>query len=164
MGVKESHELKQLETRREKLKVELEARARARDEAVRAHSDVLCKLQAVEKSIDSLQRASEKPVVTEHAMLRYLERVRGLDLQAVQDEILNESRLAAINTLKSCRLPIGDGNLLLVENRTVKSVVPDTASKPVRAAKAKGESRGPKPAQRRRDVEEESSLTGILVR
>jgi hypothetical protein len=162
MGVKESHELKQLETRREKLKVELEARARARDEAVRAHSDVLCKLQAVEKSIDALQKASAKPVVTEHAMLRYLERVRGLDLQALQDEILNDSRLAAINTLQSCRLPLGDGNLLLVENRTVKSVIPDAAAKqPARAGKSKGENRGPKPAQRRRNsLEEMELLTG----
>ena len=160
MGVKESHELKQLETRKQKLKAELESRTAARDEALKAHNATLCKLQAVEKAIVELVRKSEKPVVTEHAMLRYLERVRGIDLQALQDEILNEKTLEAINTLQSCRLPLGDGNQLLVENRTVKSVIPVDSSGPGQAAKTRSAARGPKPAQRRREqFEDETTVS-----
>jgi hypothetical protein len=154
MGVKESHELKQLETRREVLKGDLDARARTRDEAVQAYNDTLCKLQSVEKSIENLTRESTRPVVTEHAMLRYLERVHGIDLQALQDEILTEHHVSTIDRLQSCRLSLGNGNLLVVKNRTVTTVVPDGAKN--RGGGKTRSAAGPKPAQRRRAALDES--------
>jgi hypothetical protein len=159
MGVQESHELAQLETRRQKLRAELGTRASARDDAIKAHDAVLCKLQAVEKSIETLLRQAEKPVVTEHAMLRYLEQVHGLDLEALQKEILSDTRVDAINTLKTCRLPLGAGNqVLVVEKRAVRNVVAEsrkTSKTPAPQSNAKPAPRGPKPAQRRRESRDE---------
>jgi hypothetical protein len=159
MGVQESHELAQLETRRQKLRAELGTRASARDDAIKAHDAALCKLQAVEKSIETLLRQAEKPVITEHAMLRYLEQVHGLDLEALQKEMLGETGVAAINTLKTCRIPLGQGNqVLVVEKRAVRNVVTEsrkTSKASLPQSNAKPSPRGPKPAQRRRESQDD---------
>lgn len=42
---------------------------------------------------------SKDTIVSEHAILRYLERVKGLDIKAIEKEILSEEVLNLINTL-----------------------------------------------------------------
>jgi hypothetical protein len=45
------------------------------------------------EKIESLNSNSTKLKVSEHSLLRYLERVKGLDLKAVEQEMLNDQRL-----------------------------------------------------------------------
>lgn len=63
-----------------------------------------------------------EPVVSEHALLRYIERVMGLDLDAIRQQILNDKNRAAIAFAGNCRIKSG-GVELIVKDRTVVSVV-----------------------------------------
>lgn len=59
--------------------------------------DLLFKQQTdIKKKIESLSNV-KKPVVSEHAILRYLERVENLDVERVRAEILNESVMKFVN-------------------------------------------------------------------
>lgn len=69
--------------------------------------------------------SADKPVVTEHAMLRYLERIYGLDIEAMRDEILAEGRAGVIFLIENGKVPIGEGHHLVVQGRRVLTVVPN---------------------------------------
>ena len=61
-----------------------------------------------------------KPRVSAHALLRYLERNKGLDVRAIEDEILTPSAMAAIQAGASgikqggCEFVIKDGVIVTV--------------------------------------------------
>ncbi len=68
-------------------------------------------------------RGSPVAMVSDHALLRYLERVKGVDIDALRAEMLGEGRQALIQKLMSCKLPIGDGARLIVQQRVVVTVI-----------------------------------------
>lgn len=65
----------------------------------------------------------DHPIVTEHAMLRWLERVHGVNLQLIVDEVLAEGRAGMIYLLESGRIPVSDGVRLVIKNRRVVTVL-----------------------------------------
>ncbi len=71
-----------------------------------------------EKSLEPPKKA----IVSEHAMLRYIERVMGVDLSVVEEEILNDHNRKAIDFAPSCRIKAG-GVELVVKDRVVVTVV-----------------------------------------
>jgi len=68
------------------------------------------------------QMASASPKISEHALLRYLERVKGMDIQAFKDEILTDKLKRIIQTLGDCKVPLGDGNTAIVRNYVIVTV------------------------------------------
>ena len=74
-----------------------------------------------------IARLKSQPVVTEHAILRYLERVKGIDIIAIEREILNPKTIETINThgigpskiplstVRGCRLVVDDKTVITVE-------------------------------------------------
>lgn len=114
------HELKGLQVRKTKIEAEIKAldgeRERCQQELGRKRNE----LNTVKQKID--QFAAREPVLTEHAMLRYVERVLGIDLQDVQRQILSEKNRAAIAFAGSCRIKAG-GVELVVKDRVIVSVV-----------------------------------------
>jgi len=60
---------------------------------------------------------------SDHAILRYLERIKGVDITAVVAEMLGEGRAAAIKALRTCKLPLGEGARLVVVDRVVVTVL-----------------------------------------
>ncbi|MGD6739693.1 hypothetical protein ACN08N_23755 [Photobacterium leiognathi subsp. mandapamensis] len=75
---------------------------------------------------NSIKRLKANPVVTEHAMLRYLERVKGIDIAAIEREILNPKAVEIINThgIGPSKIPLSTvlGCRLVVEDKTVITV------------------------------------------
>ncbi|MCG7588281.1 hypothetical protein [Photobacterium sp. OFAV2-7] len=81
----------------------------------------------LDKVIAEIDRLQNEPVVSEHAMLRYLERIKGLDLEALENEILNEPTRELINSygvghaklphrgIPGCRLIVNDKTIVTVE-------------------------------------------------
>lgn len=64
--------------------------------------------------------------VTDHAMLRYIERGMGVDLQHVRLAILGpDSRQLHIKLLRDCTIPIGGGLRIVCKDGAVVTVVPD---------------------------------------
>lgn len=73
------------------------------------------------KRIDLLAR--ERSIVTDHAVLRYLQRVKGIDIEAVRDEILAHDAAGLIDQLGNAKIPIGNGCRIVVEDYTVVTVL-----------------------------------------
>lgn len=61
--------------------------------------------------------------ITDHAIVRYLERHKGIDMNAIRSEILTETTTAYIQQLGDGKYPIGDGRRLVVKNKTVVTVI-----------------------------------------
>lgn len=141
-----SHQLKQLESRKKLLQAERTSKLSVVVEAKEALDATNAKLQAVEREITALQAKSPVPVVSEHAILRYLQRVKGLDLDAICREIMPDGVAEQIKLLKTCKLPVGNGVYLVVENHVVRTIeTQDGKPKPAKKSKHSGI----KPAQLR---------------
>ena len=95
------------------------------DEISRIRSDVKTENDHIEKlnnEISDLTTSNKEVVVTEHAMLRYLERVKGLDLEDVRDEIESDKLRAMISQFGGNGRFTVDGKNYRVKNYSVITV------------------------------------------
>jgi predicted nucleic acid-binding Zn-ribbon protein len=84
-------ELKALTSRKEQAERRLEAlheEQSALEQKIRGEQKDLGSIRA---QIEKLTRKKKVVVVSEHAILRYLERVKGIDIEATKKEILPEA-------------------------------------------------------------------------
>jgi predicted nucleic acid-binding Zn-ribbon protein len=116
------HELKELQVRLTKAQAEAET---AQGELGRAQQKYRDAVQLVEQLRSRLTNASQKPVVSEHALLRYIERFHGINLEEIRAKILTERNVAAIARLGTGKYPIEGGGRAVVKGNTVVSVVED---------------------------------------
>ena len=83
------------------------------------------KLQAIaklKKIIDSLNRNSNVKV-SEHAIIRYMERVKGVDISEIEKEILTDDVLLWVEKLGgSGKYPVSDFHIVM-KDYTVTTVV-----------------------------------------
>jgi hypothetical protein len=100
-----AHELKQLQVRKAKLEAEVATLLLAKQEAEKAYTDAKDKVKALTLQIKAF---CTEPTVSEHAMLRYLERAKGINLEALQAEILTPTNKAKIKFMGSGKLAVGD--------------------------------------------------------
>lgn len=114
------HSVKQLQTRKAKLVAERDRLQAERDTAARAMKQCDKEISEVATQI---KLATANPVVSEHALLRYIERKLGVDLKACRREILTDKLAEAIQTLGSGKYPIGDGMKAVVKQNVVVSVI-----------------------------------------
>lgn len=116
-----SQELKGLETRLEKATAGLKL---ARQDLRMAEAKVVKSDQLVTNLRRQVERlkASEL-VVTEHAMLRYLQRVEGLDLEALREKILTPSVEKMVRTLGSGKFPLTPGIKVVAKGNAIVSVI-----------------------------------------
>lgn len=88
MSIKESQELKGLESRLTKLKAEKQAVDKEYAEICGRQSNLAAQIQNVNQAIQTLKNSRVELIVTEHAIIRYMERAMGLDLAQVKEQIL----------------------------------------------------------------------------
>jgi hypothetical protein len=62
------------------------------------------------------------PAVTDHAVVRYLERVLGYDVDGIREAILCESVRKAIKAFGTAKIPHPDGFRVVVEDRQVVTI------------------------------------------
>lgn len=85
------------------------------------------KLNSVNAEINEIKAAIAKIEPTEikvsaHAIVRFMERVKGIDLQQIKDEILTERTLGIIRTMGDGKYPIGDYHIQ-VKNNTIITII-----------------------------------------
>lgn len=97
------------------LKREQEEREKARIRNMQAE------LQKLNEELDNL--VQDDVVISEHSIIRYLERVLGIDLDLIKDRMLDERNRAAIKILGTGYYPIGNGFKLVVKSNVVVSVI-----------------------------------------
>jgi len=54
--------------------------------------------EAVEITVKLSPKVATKPVISDHALIRYLERAHGFNLDKFRDEILNDNNIGIINS------------------------------------------------------------------
>lgn len=75
------------------------------------------KIKGMQTRIDELTSDEKDPVVSEHAILRYLERIKGMDISAIKEEILDEKTIANIKFIKcNGKIKRNDFNLVVKDN------------------------------------------------
>jgi len=126
-----SEELKQLQTRLSKAKAKLKSKRDELHEVQREVNERLAVVDELKQEIHLLQMKQATPTVTEHAILRYISRVLGIDLDEIRDRILTESVVKQIQTLGNGTYPVESkdekGNRrypfkVKVKNNTIVSV------------------------------------------
>jgi hypothetical protein len=83
------------------------------------------KLQAIDKLKNEMAKLNnnEKLKVSEHAIVRYFERVKGFDIEQVEKEILSEKVLGLVDKLGGNGSYPSDGFSVVMKNYTVTTVV-----------------------------------------
>lgn len=78
------------------------------------------------KQLNKELKAAEesKPTVSDHAVLRWMQRCMGIDIEAIREQILADGRREAIEAIGSGKVPIsGEPAKLVVKSKTVVTVV-----------------------------------------
>lgn len=65
-----------------------------------------------------------KDVVTDHALVRYMERVMQLDLDAIRAEMLSDRNRRVIAAAPDCKIPVNNDQDLIVVNGRIVTVAP----------------------------------------
>ena len=105
--------LRELETFSASLNEDLRELAKSRTKKVAALDDV-------QKLIARKKMAAVEPVCSDHALLRFIERSKGLNVEAVRKEIMSPIVVSAINA-GACSITVG-GVKLKVREKTVTTV------------------------------------------
>ena len=77
-------------------------------------------IKEIEKQIKSLQDIDI--IISEHAILRYIERVMGIDIELIKKEILTDTLKEQFKTLGNGTYPIGNDVKVKIQNNTIVTV------------------------------------------
>lgn len=119
----DSEQLKALQVRATKAGQEVNAIRTEMQDVNRRLSEAKARLDAINAEIAKLRENASEPIVSEHAMLRYCERVLGIDMSEVRAKILSPRNVATINFVRTGKVPGGDGMTLIVRDRSVVSII-----------------------------------------
>lgn len=122
-----SQELKRFQSLHHQLQLELKA---LQESGTRLKMEIATKekqIKEVEEKIHKLKGADASIIVSEHAILRYLERVYRLDLEKIKQEILPERIAAQAKVIGNGRYGVIDHTLLIKDNVVVTVLTDDAA-------------------------------------
>lgn len=115
----DAQRLKHLQVRKGQLHQEL-------DDLTKSLRDVQDQIQKRTGTLREIEKCIEdsmhKPVISEHATLRYVERILKVDLKKVEEDILSEENKKVIDQVSSCKIPFKNDYLLIVKNKTVITI------------------------------------------
>lgn len=109
--------LKGLETQISKLKSEVDLDKLQLSTIQKSIKSKVERIKELERKLNKL-KGSSKLIVSEHAILRYLERIKGLDTNEVIESILNEDLLEVYTKLgtSSGKFPCNDFKVVIKNN------------------------------------------------
>lgn len=79
------------------------------------------KLEGVKAKIANAQ---ESVIISEHAVIRYIERVLGIDIKEIEKKIVDEETEKIIREMRPCRIHRGEFSILIKDN-TVTTITTD---------------------------------------
>ena len=93
----------------------------------RSLADVRASFGVVRSELAKRLRPSPEPRLSEHALLRYIERVYGVDIEAVRAEVMTPAIVAALKTgatavtVKGVKMLAKDGTIVTVVTDEMKN-------------------------------------------
>lgn len=121
MALKQKEELKKLQSLMVKQKSEIDLIKRERQLADERLAVAERNLKKIEEEMKKLKNGN-KIIVSEHAILRYLERTMELDIKAIEKEILTDETLKQYRTLGNGKYPISNGCKAVIKDNVVITV------------------------------------------
>lgn len=115
------HELKALQSQIAQLDVEVSGLQTQFDTTKSDLDRKRGRLKAMKQKLHEALKQNDTPVVSEHAMLRYLERVKGIDLDAIRKEIMDEHTETLVKFTTSGRIK-KDSHVLVIKNNVVITI------------------------------------------
>ena len=109
-------QLKEMEGDADALKIEVANKQREYSFKMNAIKDIKSK-------IDDLEKKDNKIKVSEHAILRYLERVKGVDISEIEKEILSDDVVELVDKLGGSGGYPNKNFKVLMKDYTVTTVV-----------------------------------------
>jgi len=122
MSLRDSQKLKQLESRKVKLEEECLSLKQDYTHTSQSYNRIKQKLDALNKQIEELKVRSSDLIITEHAVLRFLERTDAVNIEQIKIDIVSDSTKTAVKALGDGQYPIGEGLHIVVKNNTVVTV------------------------------------------
>lgn len=113
--------IKHLKKKRSELKVELDSQKQKVAREQKLMSDMEKELLSIDARIESMKINDIE--VTDHAIVRYFERVLGYDIDQLKANIIPEDQRGAVIQLKSCKYPIGEGNKAVIKDCVIVSII-----------------------------------------
>ncbi len=121
LALKQKEELKKLQSLLIKQKSEIDLIKRKRQLINERLSVAERNLRNTEEELKKL-KTGNKIIVSEHAVLRYLERTMELDLKAVENEILSEEVVSQYRTLGNGKYPVSNGCKAVIKDNVVLTI------------------------------------------
>lgn len=121
LAIKQKEELKKLQSLLIKQKSEIDLIKRERQLINERLSVAERNLRNTEEELKKL-KTGNKIIVSEHAVLRYLERTMELDLKAVENEILTEETVKQYRTLGNGKYPVSNGCKAVIKDNVVLTI------------------------------------------
>lgn len=119
-----AHDLKALQTRLAKAEADFQSAVEDLKVAQSAKDKAKSLRDRLAEQIKDFEQKNTGPVVSEHALLRYFERVYKVDLDEIRNEILTAEVRAFIDMFPSGKIPSKDCRLV-VKNRTIVTIEAD---------------------------------------
>lgn len=116
--------LKQKQTVLQKVSSELESKLNEKNVLIGDIRVLQLRQQKIQNDIKELTNKSNL-IVSEHAILRYIERVCGVDLEKVRDEILTKELMMMVQELGDGIFPIRSSIKAIVKNNVVVTIKTD---------------------------------------
>ena len=121
LAIKQKEELKKLQSLLIKQKSEIDLIKRERQLADERLTVAQRNLKKIEEEMKKLKNGN-KIIVSEHAILRYLERTMELDLKAVENEILSKEVVSQYRTLGNGKYPVSNGCKAVIKDNVVLTI------------------------------------------
>ena len=138
MASNKGDQITSLKKRISKIDVEIEEiKAEQRRQSTQINS-LMTERQKLNDMVESL--IPKKLIVSDHAILRYIERIMGIDVDSIRNTIANDKVQELVNTLGDAKVPIGDGAYAVVKNHSIVTI--ETADMAIK--KMTGGKRAPK--------------------
>ena len=111
------HILKKLQVKKNDVKKSIKEVERKVDETTASlntykyvHKQLIEKKNKIDNEYKPM---TSEPSVSEHSMLRWLERVRGIDLEEVRRDILTDRVIEQIKVTTTCKIPVEKCTLIV---------------------------------------------------
>lgn len=117
-------QIKSLEVRKNDIENDIKLLKGQREEINKRIEKEESQLKNIKNQLETIRKRDGGIVITEHAILRYLERVKGINLETAKEEILSPKAREIALTLNNGKIPSGNHKVILKNNRVV-SVVPN---------------------------------------
>lgn len=120
--MKEVRQIKQLKSQLKNAEADLSILELSISNIQKEYNQKLKSVEQLKNKISSLSKVNKDLKVTEHAIIRYLERVKGLDIEEIEKEILTDSLRNMVTNLGNTGTFPGNGFNLLIKDGTVITI------------------------------------------